>query len=843
MKKAISVILSAALIISCIFYLNIFPAVADDSGTCGASGSSVSYNYNSDTKTLTISGTGATKNYGQTGSNRPPWYSYKTEITTVVIDEGITTLGYLNFYACTALTSVSLPSTLTTISGGTLDYGAFRECTALEKITLPSGLETIGAMAFHDCTALKSVTLPNSLTSIDSYAFQDCSSLQSITFPDSLTSVGNYAFQGCSSLESVTYGTGMTSTGAYAFYESGVKKIKFSPTITAIDNYSFFNTKLSTVEIPETVTSIGTRAFANCSFLYSVTVYNSNCTFSGDPFNGSSQSTVTFYGHSQSTTQTYAEETSDKYVFVSIDECAHTSTHEVITQEPTCTETGITTQVCDNCGFVVSETQLAANGHTYELIEESDDTQSNGHIFRYYKCTVCNDEMSEIEHVEYVEGFYTETVIKTGSCTESGISRYTCNIEGCGKSKTVYTPKGNHQVDSYTVIAAATCTEDGSEEGVCTLCGETVTQVISATGHTDELQSTEENAQDGHTYETYQCSVCSAVTIKAIHNEWVDGCYTSAVVTNPTCTIDGIQRDTCDICGETRLVTIPANGAHVWYETSRTEPTCTATGTIYYACENCTLTKNESIAALGHELELTASEDATCTTAGYNRYKCTRSGCSYATTETVAAKGHTAAEDSMVVEKAATCEESGTVSAVCSVCGEAFEITEAALGHDYTDVITDIEDKPGHVLSTPTCTRCGTTDKSETVHQEWIEGYYETKVVTEGSCTVARVTTDTCTLCSVTRTNTQAAPGHSYSYSGTDESGSFVYICSSCNNAVTRTPSALKLLWSTKYINKSPDDSSLTNGYYFELNCDGIINAKDYAILNKAYNTAQQAKS
>ena len=791
-------------------------ATAADSGTCGATGSSVNWAYDSTSKTLTLTGTGATKSYGTTVLNRPPWYSVKTAITTVKVGEGITSIGQLNFYGCTSLTSVSLPSTLTEIDGGTANYGAFRECTALQNITLPSNLETLEDMAFRGCTALKS-----------------------ITFPDSLTTIGSACFRDCTSLETVTFGNGLTSTGVETFYDSGVKYVNFSPSITAIDGWSFFNTKIVSIEIPETVTSIGIRSFSNCTFMLEATVHNPNCDYGGiqlinegkDPFNGAS-SYLTMYGHSLSTTQTYAE--SKGYNFVSIDECGHESTHEVITLEPTCTETGITTQVCDDCGFVVSETELAAKGHIYELTETNDESENDGHIYRYYKCTACGDEKQEIEHVSFIDGFYTETVITQGSCTTTGISRRTCTVEGCGKSETVITPRGNHQVETYTVVTEPTCTTAGSEEGVCSACGETITQTIDALGHEDELVSTEVNADNGHTYDTYQCTVCGAKTVTSTHNEWIDGYYSSTVITNPTCTVNGVRRDTCNICGETRLVTLQANGEHDYQFTSRTEPTCTAKGSILYTCSVCGRTRTENIDALGHDyiLDEENSYDSTCTVAGSNKYKCSR--CSMTTSEAVPAKGHTPLDGSVVVKSEATCEDDGLETATCSVCGVSYEIVIDALGHDYQDVNVEISGKPGHVLTTPTCSRCGSTQASTTVHQEWVDGYYTTTVVTEGSCTIARVTRDTCNICGTTRTNTEPSPGHSYTCNGLNESGNFTYTCSTCSGTTTRTPTSLKLIWNTNYINKAPDDPSITSGIYFDVNNDGLLNAKDFAIISKA---------
>ncbi len=811
MKKFVAVILSVVMIITAVLCINIGVASAADSGTCGATGSDISWVYDSDTTTLTLTGTGTTANYYPTSTRGAPWDSVKEDITTVIVGEGIVSIGYCNFYGCTSLTEVSLPNTLTTISGSSTGsgYGAFRDCTALVSITLPEGLTTIGNMAFRGCTAL-----------------------ESITFPDSLTSIGEYAFRDCTSLTTVTYGTGMTSTGSMVFYDSGVKTVNFSSTITAIDSYCFYNTKITTIEIPETVTSIGTRAFANCTFLYAATVYNANCTFSGDPFNGSNQS-VTMYGHSSSTTQTYAE--SYSYTFVSIDDCDHETTYEEVVTEPTCTETGLTNTVCAECGFIVAQTVTAATGHTYELTDSEDLSESDGHIYSYYTCTVCGEEYTEIEHSSFMDGYYETTVIREASCTSTGLERYTCSI--CGETQTSIISKG-HTVDSYTVTVEPTCTEEGSQEGVCTVCGETVTETIAATGHTNELTATEDLTEtDGHIYYYYTCTVCGEETVELTHGDWIEGYYTSAVVTEPTCVINGIQRDTCDLCGQTRLVTIAANGSHDWYVTSTTDPTCTATGTTYYACTNCTNTKVEYTDALGHDYVVDEDNSVapTCTTAGYNKYNCSR--CSAAKTETVSATGHTAVEDSIVISSEATCTEDGLATAECSVCGESYEMTIAATGHDYVDVETEIEDKPGHVLSTPVCSVCDATSTATTVHQEWIEGYYTTTVVTEGSCTVARVTRDTCDLCGETRTNTTSATGHDYSFTEINSSGNFVYTCSVCSGTVSRSPSTLLLLWSEQYINKSPDDESLTYGYYFDVNSDDIINIKDYSIIYRAGNS------
>ena len=808
-KRLISLLIAVAICVTSVLSVNVSIALGATSGTCG---NNALWSYDASTTTLTISGSGATSNFGVSVSKRVPWYSYKSNIKKVIVEDGITSLGQLIFYNLTALTSVSLPSTLKVIDGGTLNYGAFRECTALKTITLPEGIETIGAMAFRGCTAL-----------------------QSVRFPNTLTNLGMGAFRDCTSLETVTYGTGMASTGAEAFYDSGVRYVNFSSAITTIDNYSFFNTKIVSIEIPEHITSIGTRAFANCTFINSVTVYNKSCAFNGvigeDPFNGSNQ-TITFYGHSGSTTQTYAEEKG--YTFISIDECAHQNKEERIVKAPTCGEPGIVNVVCLDCDFLVSESEIPAIGHKWKLIETAEQTKADGHIYTFYVCENegCNGEQTKIEHVANVEGYYEYS--NTATCTRPGIEKYTCTVEGCGNVDSSVAPSGNHQVAEYTVTLEPTCTTEGTQSGTCSVCNETITQSIPATGHTyDVIDNIDNTAEDGHTYVVNKCSVCSVESVVPTHVEWIEGYYNSRIVTNPGCVVDGVRADTCSVegCGKVRSVDIPANGEHVWYETTRTEPTCTAAGKIYYACENCTLTKSENIDALGHSYVLNeeSSVAPNCTVAGYSTYKC--SVCNATKKDVLSATGHTADPENSVVTLEPTCTTTGEKVSVCTVCGEEFTITLEALNHIMENVVINIEDKPGHTLVTPTCTRCGQTDSSNVVHNEWIDGYYTSEVVTAGSCTTPEIVRDTCSLCSLTRNNTKAAAGHSYSYSTTTNNGKMQYVCANCSNVESRSPQSLMLMF-RQYINTKPVDSSL--GYAFDINLDGIINAKDYALLVRA---------
>ena len=522
---------------------------------------------NTTTGVLTLTGKGATKDYGETAlKGIAPWNESRELIKSIVVGEGITSLGQLLFNKCTVAESVSLPSTLTKMSDTKVPkYGTFRECTSLKSVTMPANLEMIGSYCFLDCTALTTVILNDKLTSIGDYAFNGCTALKSIKFPDSLTSIGLSSFEGCTDLTTVTYGMGMTETGNLAFRNASVSKINFSSTITEISPWSFYGCNFVKLEIPETITKINIRGFANCTALQEVTVHNPNCVFDGigqadasggkDPFNGSQQSLVV-KGHSNSTAQAYAK--AKGYKFVSIDACDHASTHEVITLEPTCTQKGTTTQVCDNCGFVVSKAELPAKGHTYETVETEDNTAVDGHKYEYQKCSVCNNENTIITHVAFVDGYYDYDC--TATCTMPGIETKTCKVNGCGKVERNPVARAGHKIENPTVTKAATCTEAGEEKGKCSVCGKEVTQTVPALGHTfsDVTETLDNTAVDGHTYVVKTCTVCNQKESTPTHVAWVEGQYTSTVVTKPSCTINGLQIDTCKICKEVRNVTLPA---------------------------------------------------------------------------------------------------------------------------------------------------------------------------------------------------------------------------------------------------------------------------------------------
>ena len=129
-------------------------------------------------------------------------------------------LGYAAFSDCSGLTSLTIPSSVTSIG-----ENAFDGCSGLTSLTIPSSVTSIGEDAFYGCSGLTSLTIPSSVTSIGENAFDGCSGLTSFTIPSSVTSIGWGAFCGCSGLTSIyVYTEKLPNMGSDVFAGCDAKK-------------------------------------------------------------------------------------------------------------------------------------------------------------------------------------------------------------------------------------------------------------------------------------------------------------------------------------------------------------------------------------------------------------------------------------------------------------------------------------------------------------------------------------------------------------------------------------------------------------------------------------------
>ncbi len=217
------------------------------------------------------------------GTPSAPWYKDRKKIKTVIIKDGVTSIGENAFYGCSNFTSITIPNSVKRIG-----KCAFTDCTGLTSITIPNSVTSIEIFTFMDCQNLTSITIGNSVTSIGESAFYGCSGLTSVTIPNSVTSIGENAFYECSNLTSVTIPNSVTSIGKLAFYNcKSLTSITIPNSVTSIGDCTFMNCqRLTSITIPNSVTSIGSSAFSGCTSLPLVTIPNSVTSIGSSAFSG-----------------------------------------------------------------------------------------------------------------------------------------------------------------------------------------------------------------------------------------------------------------------------------------------------------------------------------------------------------------------------------------------------------------------------------------------------------------------------------------------------------------------------------------------------------------------------
>ncbi len=165
---------------------------------------------------LTISGSGPMNDFGYHaistdgyGVECAPWSG---RITDVVIEDGVTSIGWYAFEDCYSLKTVTIPESVTSIGS----Y-AFMDCMLLESVVMPEGITRIDMCTLFGCDSLKEVIIPENVTNIGWNAFEGCYSLETVTIPDGVTEIGPHAFGRCYSLETITIPSSVTEISSYAF--------------------------------------------------------------------------------------------------------------------------------------------------------------------------------------------------------------------------------------------------------------------------------------------------------------------------------------------------------------------------------------------------------------------------------------------------------------------------------------------------------------------------------------------------------------------------------------------------------------------------------------------------
>ncbi|MBQ3527299.1 MAG: leucine-rich repeat protein [Clostridia bacterium] len=284
------------------------------SGTCG---SGVTWSFDGESGTLTVSGSGKMTSH--------PWDSLKDQIKSVVIEDGVLSLAGDAFSNCKNLRSVTLAEGISEI--GTR---AFSNCQKLSYMVIPDSVTTLGSSCFAGCTVLSAVTLSKNIQQIQGSTFERCLSLQyieipdgvkeiyqwafwmsglrEVVLPDSVEYIGERAFAVCSDLETVTLGKGVKTVLHNAIYETpalekitvaednpyltsdekgalyskdksalikypdnpGEKNVILPDGIVSVERNAFAYGSVKSLSLPDSVKTIGIDAFVNCRELESV---------------------------------------------------------------------------------------------------------------------------------------------------------------------------------------------------------------------------------------------------------------------------------------------------------------------------------------------------------------------------------------------------------------------------------------------------------------------------------------------------------------------------------------------------------------------------------------------
>lgn len=213
-----------------------------------------------------------------------------TAITSVTIPSSVEIIGQEAFWQCTNLATINFAQNSTTLKE--IGQSAFRG-TAITSATVPDGVKRIFSSAFQDCPNLTTVILPNGMEELSTSSFADCTKLTTVNLPEGIYYIRGTLFSGCTSLKSVTIPKSVKVIEEQAFLSSGLTSITIPSNVERINARAFAECKnLTTVTIPSTVTDIASGLFRDCTGLTSVNIQNN--TIDEYEFNGcTSLKTVT----------------------------------------------------------------------------------------------------------------------------------------------------------------------------------------------------------------------------------------------------------------------------------------------------------------------------------------------------------------------------------------------------------------------------------------------------------------------------------------------------------------------------------------------------------------------
>ena len=518
----------------------------------GSCGDNVTYSLDTETGVLTISGTGKMKDYSGEDS---PFYQ-NSNIKSVIIENGVTSIGNL----------------------------AFSSCNSLIEVSLPSSIISLGVSAFSGCENLMSISIPANVADIQSIAFAGCKKLTSIEVDSNNE---NY-----SSINGVLFDKNITEL---VCYPAGKNDASYTVpnTVKSFAYGSFYDCEnLTSVIIPSGVTSIGGASFWNCKNLKSIVIPKSVTKIDLFSFNGCESLKDIYYTGTQDEWNNITigdgninlTSATIHYNFEPCIENQHNYYGEwKIIEEPTCTKVGLKQRTCSFDGYVQKE-EIPAKGHTEVVINGYAATCEKSGLTDGKKCSACGEVLEAQKEIAKLGHSYTKTVVEP-TCTEQGYTIYKC--ETCGETyKDDYVKAKGHdfsnnaqfclngcgKVNPNYVAPDTSTVQTGScgDNVIYSLNTETGVLTISGTGEMTDSPFSQNSSIKSVIIEngvtsilTYAFSGCTSLTsitipdsVTSIGESAFDGC-TSLVSVTLSKSITTIEYSTFFGCSSLTSIEIP----------------------------------------------------------------------------------------------------------------------------------------------------------------------------------------------------------------------------------------------------------------------------------------------
>ena len=534
---------------------------------------------------------------------------------------------------------------------------------------------------------------------------------------------------------------------------------------------------------------------------------------------------------------------------------AHAWDGGVVTKAATCTEEGVRTYTCTKADGTCSCTadtkasyteKIPATGHTAKVEVKEATCKEAG----YVKAVCQNDNcplsgrvidekvLPKKDHVEKV------TVVEA-TCTTPGSRSYTCAVCGEKTKETETIPTVPHAYEATGEFVEATCTSPKYEKYRCTYCSdEKLVKIGEAAGHTvDESKTATEPATCTTAGSVSKYCSCGQLLSVDVVNPTEHTWETVTVKLPKECDGATVAYEKCSVCGSIKADSVKINesGEHEYVVTTETPATCTTAGTLRITCNHCAnVNTTVSVPAVGHTYDDgVITTEQTCKQNGIVTFTCTREGCTdaqagHTLTKNIGRKNHNYLPSGEPV--AATCTSSGYQLYKCDYCDTEFkEILGAPASHVYEKQSTSTEptcNKDGHYYF-----KCKNCDASyDYVVSKTGNHTYASKVTQEKTCVLPEITTYTCETkgCGESYIQISADPtGHSFgewkvTKEPTEtENGEQVRKCNNCDETETAPIPAKIHNWGATPIAKT--DASCTAAATETYQCIGcdICNAEN----------------